>query len=373
MNFILKENMYKTMLKQNQIININNLFNVKFHIGENKEKWNPLIKNYVFGFRHGVYFFNLNKTLLLLKKLIYLFKKITQYHQVFLFIGINHTVSCIVSLVAKTLKQPSITKKWVGGTLTNWLKTKPYILSFINTIANFNFMLSNLRKKINPEFVVWKLELNVNLATSYINFVKVNNLANCSSVKTNLEFARTIKAKGEVLLYKFKTGNTSDQTLEFAINCNNSCTRANLQETVSSILSTKPTNIKIILPEYLMKGEAAGSSQPAAKIMTEKIFTEEFNFYAACLGLPVSLYGLSEGFFWLKNVHPYVGVPHPEELGVVLGDFCRDISLHDLEAETAFIVRQIKISREAKILVESALEQAIANHQERLALLEKKE
>ena len=74
------------MLKQNQIIN--NLFNVKFHIGENKKKWNPLIKNYVFGFRHGVYFFNLNKTLLLLKKLIYLFKKITQYHQVFL-TGLN--------------------------------------------------------------------------------------------------------------------------------------------------------------------------------------------------------------------------------------------------------------------------------------------
>ena len=136
MNFILKENMYKTMLKQNQIININNLFNVKFHIGENKEKWNPLIKNYVFGFRHGVYFFNLNKTLLLLKKLIYLFKKITQYHQVFLFIGTNHTVSCIVSLVAKTLKQPSITKKWVGGTLTNWLKIKPYIDFLYKTNVN---------------------------------------------------------------------------------------------------------------------------------------------------------------------------------------------------------------------------------------------
>ena len=40
--------MYKTILKQNQTIN--NLFNVKFHIGENKEKWNPLIKNYVFCF-----------------------------------------------------------------------------------------------------------------------------------------------------------------------------------------------------------------------------------------------------------------------------------------------------------------------------------
>ena len=59
--------MYKTNLKQNQTIN--NLFNVKFHIGENKEKWNPLIKNYVFCFRHGVYFLNLNKTLLFLKKI----------------------------------------------------------------------------------------------------------------------------------------------------------------------------------------------------------------------------------------------------------------------------------------------------------------
>jgi ribosomal protein S2 len=62
--------MYKTILKQNQTIN--NLFNVKFHIGENKEKWNPLINNYFFSFRHGVYSFNLNQSLRLLKKLIYL-------------------------------------------------------------------------------------------------------------------------------------------------------------------------------------------------------------------------------------------------------------------------------------------------------------
>ena len=36
------------MLKKNKVISISSLFKIKFHIGENKEKWNPLIKNYVF-------------------------------------------------------------------------------------------------------------------------------------------------------------------------------------------------------------------------------------------------------------------------------------------------------------------------------------
>jgi small subunit ribosomal protein S2 len=129
------------MLKKNKVISISSLFKIKFHIGENKEKWNPLIKNYVFGFRHGVYFFNLNKTLLLLKKLIYLFKKVSQYHQIFLFVGTNPLISGVISLISKILKQPCITKKWVGGTLTNWLRIKPYIKFLYKT------SIKDIRKK----------------------------------------------------------------------------------------------------------------------------------------------------------------------------------------------------------------------------------
>ena len=193
MNFILKENMYKTMLKQNQIININNLFNVKFHIGENKEKWEPLIKNYVFGFRHGVYFFNLNKTLLLLKKLIYLFKKITQY----LFIGTN----CIVSLVAKTLKQPSITKKWVGGTLTNWLKIKPYYKKNVNAIYK-NFVL-RIEQKINKDFnyILFFVNVILNLIEISKNYKKVYSINIGTSSIFMLDWYFIFIKLGEILSF----------------------------------------------------------------------------------------------------------------------------------------------------------------------------
>ena len=185
------------MLKQNQTININNLFNVKFHIGENKEKWNPLIKNYVFGFRHGVYFFNLNKTLLLLKKLIYLFKKITQYHQVFLFIGTNHTVSCIVSLVAKTLKQPSITKKWVGGTLTNWLKIKPYIYFLYKT--NVNAIYKKINKYFN--YILFFINVILNLIEISKNYKKVYSINIGTSSIFMLDWYFIFIKLGEILSF----------------------------------------------------------------------------------------------------------------------------------------------------------------------------
>jgi small subunit ribosomal protein S2 len=231
MNFILKENMYKTMLKQNQIININNLFNVKFHIGENKEKWNPLIKNYVFGFRHGVYFFNLNKTLLLLKKLIYLFKKITQYHQVFLFIGTNHTVSCIVSLVAKTLKQPSITKKWVGGTLTNWLKIKPYIDFLYKTNVNAirkKFVLRTEKKiyqKINRYTKMKQLFKGMENVKSFPNLIILLDTENKSyslleSKKFNLPLVHLVSTLNEIsnLSYPVIGNNKYFNSIFFFIN-----------------------------------------------------------------------------------------------------------------------------------------------------------
>jgi len=46
---------------QISIYTLNQLMSVNFHIGDKTYKWNALIKNLLFGGRHGVYYFNLKK------------------------------------------------------------------------------------------------------------------------------------------------------------------------------------------------------------------------------------------------------------------------------------------------------------------------
>jgi small subunit ribosomal protein S2 len=131
----------KSFKKDTKTFTINQLLFVQAHLGNKISKWNPLTKSFIFGSRHGVHFFDLKQTTPYLKRVLFLLTKATTNHQIILFIGPHPFVSVLVKFLARNTRQSSISRKWVGGTLTNWLKIRPYVRFLYRT------NIAQIRKK----------------------------------------------------------------------------------------------------------------------------------------------------------------------------------------------------------------------------------
>lgn len=109
------------------IYTLNQLMSVNLHIGDKSFKLNSLIKNLLFGARHGIYYFNLKKTFPFLNRFLYFFKNSMERYKLLLFIGQHEFVEVILEFLTANTKYFTSTEKWVGGTLTNWKFIRYYI------------------------------------------------------------------------------------------------------------------------------------------------------------------------------------------------------------------------------------------------------
>jgi small subunit ribosomal protein S2 len=153
------------MIKKKYIetFTINQLLLAKTHIGLKKQKWNPLIKSFLFGARHGVHFFDLKLTIPFLRRALSFVKSATQNHEKILFVGSHFMIIGLISFLAKHTLQHSITKKWVCGTLTNWKLIRPYI-KFLYTTT-----IDNIRLK-------WILRTEKKVDQKIKQYLKMKNL-----------------------------------------------------------------------------------------------------------------------------------------------------------------------------------------------------
>ena len=153
------------MIKKKYIetITINQFISAKAHLGCKKNQWNPLIKGFLFGARHGVHFFDIKQTMPFLKRALSFIKKATTNHDRILFIGSHIMITGLISFLAKNASQHSITKKWVGGTLTNWKRILPYVL-FLNTAT-----IESIRQK-------WILRTEKKVDQKIRQYIQMKNL-----------------------------------------------------------------------------------------------------------------------------------------------------------------------------------------------------
>lgn len=112
------------------------------HFGHKKERSHPQAKDFVFTLREGVFVIDLDKTVIYLEKAIdYLKKEINLGHTI-LFVGTKRQVKDIVKETAMSLGMPYVTKRFLGGTLTNFETIKKN-LSILEDLEN---------KTKSPEF-----------------------------------------------------------------------------------------------------------------------------------------------------------------------------------------------------------------------------
>ena len=102
-------------------ITMKELLEAGVHFGHQTKRWNPKMKEYIFGERNGIYIIDLQKTLKLFKDASKFVTELCSTGKTILFVGTKRQAQDAVAEEATRAGMPYIKQRWLGGLLTNWV------------------------------------------------------------------------------------------------------------------------------------------------------------------------------------------------------------------------------------------------------------
>ena len=102
-------------------ITMKELLEAGVHFGHQTKRWNPKMKEYIFGERNGIYIIDLQKTLKMFKDASKFVTDLTSTGKLILFVGTKRQAQDAVAEEAQRAGMPYINSRWLGGLLTNWV------------------------------------------------------------------------------------------------------------------------------------------------------------------------------------------------------------------------------------------------------------
>ena len=102
-------------------ITMKELLEAGVHFGHQTKRWNPKMKEYIFGERNGIYIIDLQKTLKMFKEASKFITELTSTGKLVLFVGTKRQAQDAVAEEANRCGMPYINSRWLGGLLTNWI------------------------------------------------------------------------------------------------------------------------------------------------------------------------------------------------------------------------------------------------------------
>jgi small subunit ribosomal protein S2 len=100
-------------------ISMKELLEAGVHFGHQTKRWNPKMKEYIFGERNGIYIIDLQKTLKLFKDAMRFVGEMAAQGKTVLFVGTKRQAQEAVSEEALRCQQFYVNQRWLGGLLTN--------------------------------------------------------------------------------------------------------------------------------------------------------------------------------------------------------------------------------------------------------------
>jgi len=100
-------------------ISMKELLEAGVHFGHQTKRWNPKMKEYIFGERNGIYIIDLQKTLKLFKEAVRYVGEMAQQGKNFLFVGTKRQAQEAVAEEATRCGMYYVNQRWLGGLLTN--------------------------------------------------------------------------------------------------------------------------------------------------------------------------------------------------------------------------------------------------------------
>ncbi len=90
------------------------------HFGHQSHRWNPKMRDYIFGVRNRIHIIDLSKTVPLLHQALLAVRNTVAGGGRVLFVGTKRQAAQPVAEAAQRCAQYFINHRWLGGTLTNW-------------------------------------------------------------------------------------------------------------------------------------------------------------------------------------------------------------------------------------------------------------
>jgi small subunit ribosomal protein S2 len=146
-------------------ITMKELLEAGVHFGHQTKRWNPKMKEYIFGERNGIYIIDLQKTLKMFKEASKFVQDLASEGKIVLFVGTKRQAQDAIAEEATKCGGFYINQRWLGGLLTNWVTVQ----KSVKRLKELDDMATDGRYELLPKKEVIKLErerkhLQANLA-----------------------------------------------------------------------------------------------------------------------------------------------------------------------------------------------------------------
>ncbi len=101
-------------------VTMKELLEAGVHFGHQTKRWNPKMKEYIFGQRNGIYIIDLQKTIKIFKEALQFTKSIAESDRDVLFVGTKKQAQDITRETAGRCECSYVNQRWLGGLLTNF-------------------------------------------------------------------------------------------------------------------------------------------------------------------------------------------------------------------------------------------------------------
>ncbi len=131
-------------------ISMKELLEAGVHFGHQTKRWNPKMKEYIFGERNGIYIIDLQKTLKLFKDAMRYVGEMAAQGKTVLFVGTKRQAQEAIAEEATRAGQYYVNQRWLGGLLTNIATVQRSIkrLKELDAMANENAYEGRAKKEV---------------------------------------------------------------------------------------------------------------------------------------------------------------------------------------------------------------------------------
>ncbi len=146
-------------------IKIEELLEAGVHFGHNVRRWNPKMKEFIYGVRNNIHIFDLRITVNMLNNALVKIHETVSKSGKILFVGTKKQCEDTVKDLAQINNNFYVNKRWLGGTLTNWKTISNSInrLEEVETFLNDQNISKNLSKKELLDISREKQKLDLNI------------------------------------------------------------------------------------------------------------------------------------------------------------------------------------------------------------------
>ena len=146
-------------------ITMKELLEAGVHFGHQTKRWNPKMKEFIFGERNGIYIIDLQKTLKMFKEASKFVQDLAAEGKIVLFVGTKRQAQDAIAEEATRATMFYVNQRWLGGLLTNWVTVQ----KSVKRLKELDDMATDGRYELLPKKEVIKLErerkhLQANLA-----------------------------------------------------------------------------------------------------------------------------------------------------------------------------------------------------------------